>query len=127
MRISELTATPALKFVGKMLDDNPKFFHVDPDMDLEESDAAAVLIGTLVLAIVGDVHRPGSSALSALESAASLLNSLCVPLSLFYDERVKSNVPAASLERLRALARSAKQACMVLVPTSTGESTYSRW
>jgi len=125
MRISESTATPALKFVAKMLDDNPKIFHVGLDADLDEADSAAILIGTLILTIVGDLHRPGSSASPTLESAATLLNSLCVRLSLFYDARVRSrsNV-SASLERLRSLlARSVKQACAVLAPTSTGEST----
>lgn len=125
MRISESTATPALKFVAKMLDDNPKIFHVGLDADLDEADCAAILIGTLVLTIVGDLHRPGSSASPALESAASLLNSSCVRLSLFYDARVRSRLNvSASLERLRSLlARAVELATATLAPTSTGEST----
>ena len=92
MKMSELSSTSALKFVGKMLEDNPKLFHVGMDMEESESDVAAVSIGSLALAVMSDLHRPGSSASLALESAASLLNSLCIRLSLFYDARVQSGV-----------------------------------
>ncbi|KAL7535755.1 hypothetical protein ACHAXR_007187, partial [Thalassiosira sp. AJA248-18] len=126
MKISESSAAPALKFVGKMFDDNPKLFHVGMDMEEGESDIAAVSIGTLVLAVFGDLHRPGSSASLAMESASSVLNSLCIRLSLFYDARVQSGVNVSeSMERIRQLlAQSMAQACAVLAPTSSGESTY---
>jgi len=125
MKMSEMSATSALKFVGKMLDDNPRLFHVGMDMEEEESDIAAVSIGTLSLSVFGDFHRPGSSASSAMDSVASLINSLCVRLSLFYDARVESSLKMPeSLERIRLLlARSMKLVCSVLAPTSSGEST----
>ncbi|KAL9182267.1 hypothetical protein ACHAXT_012919 [Thalassiosira profunda] len=127
MKLSELSSTSALKFVAKTIDDNPKLFHVGMDMELAESDVAAVSIGSLVLAVLGDLHRPGSSASPAMESASTLLNSLCVRLSLFYDARAQSGVDVSdSLERMRLLlARSMAQACAVLAPTSSGESTSS--
>ncbi len=125
MKMSEVSATTALKFVAKMLDENPRLFHVGMDMEKEESDVAAVSIGTLVLAVMSDMHRPGSSASSALESAASLLNSLCVRISLFYDARAQSKIAVPeSLERIRLLlARAMKLVCAILAPTSSGEST----
>jgi proteasome component ECM29 len=127
MKMSEQSATSALKFAAKMLDENPRLFHVGMDMESEESDVAAVSTGTLVLAVMSDMHRPGSSASSALESAASLLNSLCVRLSLLYDARVQSRVAVPeSLERIRLLlARAMKLVCSILSPTSSGESTSS--
>lgn len=125
MKMAEQSATTALKFVAKMLDENPRLFQVGMDMEMEESDVAAVSIGTLVLAIMKDMHRPGSSASLALESAASLLNSLCVRLSLFYDARVQSRTAVPhSLDRLRLLlARAMETVCSILAPTSSGEST----
>ena len=56
MRISESTATPALTFVGKMLEYNPKIFHVGLDADLDEDDSSAILIGMFILTKVGDLH-----------------------------------------------------------------------
>ncbi len=125
MRISEHTAAYALKFVSKIIDDDPRLFHVSGlDVEEEDSDVAAVLIGTMALTVVSDLHRPGSLASLALKSAAALLNSLCVRLSLFYDARVRSSGADAPLGRLRSLlARCVRQACAVLAPTSTGEST----
>ena len=126
MKMSELSSTSSLNFVGKMLEDNPKLFQIGMDTEESESDVAAVSIGTLVLAIIGDLHRPGSSASQALESAASLLNYLCVRLSLFYDVRVTSSglYVFDSLERIRVLlARSMKQACLILSPTSSGDTS----
>jgi proteasome component ECM29 len=148
-RTSEQTASHALKFVAKMLDDDPRIFRVSGShggAELDDGsydDVAAVSIGTLALAVVGDLHRPGSSASQALDSAASLLGALSVRLSLFYDARARrssssggggsddddvTNVasPSPSLERMRSLLAScARRACAVLAPTSTGESASS--
>lgn len=119
MKVPDYTATPALKFVAKMLEDNPKLFQVGIDMGLEEADAAAVYIGQLALAVFSDLRRPGSSSSSVLESAASLLHALCVRLTLFYDARTGSG-----RDRLRVLlAQSLKLASDVLTPTSAGELT----
>ena len=73
-----------------MLDDNPKIFHTGMDMDLPESDVAAVSIGTLALSAFGNVHRPGALGSLVMEAAATLLNSLSVRLALFYDARISS-------------------------------------
>eukprot|EP00986_Skeletonema_menzelii_P019099 scaffold27064_cov167-Skeletonema_menzelii.AAC.1 len=118
-KVPDYTATPALKFVAKMLEDNPKLFQVGIDMGLEEADAAAVYVGTLALAVFSDLRRPGSSSSSVLESAVSLLHALCVRLTLFYDARTGSG-----RDRLRVLlAQSLKLASDVLAPTSAGELT----
>ncbi len=144
-RMSERTASHALKFVGRMLDDDPGMFRVSGSDGAElgsYGDVAAVSIGTLALAVAGDLRRPGSSASHALGSAASLLGALSVRLSLFYDARARlasssggggseddvpdDSPPSSSLERLRTLlARCARWACAVLAPTSTGESPAS--
>jgi len=119
MKVPDYTATPALKFVAKMLEDNPKLFQVGIDMGLEEADAAGVYVGTLALAVFSELRRPGSSSSSVLESAASLLHALCVRLTLFYDARTGSG-----RDRLRVLlAQSLKLASDVLTPTSAGELT----
>ena len=89
-KLSESISAAALKFVAKMLDDNPKIFHTGMDMDLPESDVAAVSIGTLALSAFGNVHRPGALGSLAMEAAATLLNSLSVRLALFYDARISS-------------------------------------
>ena len=45
-KVPNFTATPALKFVVKMLEDNPKLFQVGIDMGLKEADAHLWLIIT---------------------------------------------------------------------------------
>ena len=62
-----------------------------------------------------------------MEAVASLLNALCLRLSLFYDARAQfgSNL-GASLERIRLLlAKSMAQSCAVLAPISSGQSSSS--
>jgi len=121
MKVPDYTATPALKFVAKMLEDNPKLFQVGIDMGLDDADVAAVYIGTMALAVFSELRRPGSSSSSVLESAASLLHALCVRLTLFYDTRTGSG-----RDRLCVLlAQSLKLASDVLTPTSAGELTSS--
>ncbi|KAL7549335.1 hypothetical protein ACHAWF_012605 [Thalassiosira exigua] len=126
--MAEHAVAPVLAFVAKVLDDDPKIFRAEVDVEGNESDAAAVSIGTLALTSFDGLHRPGSSASPAMGAASSLLNSLCVRLSPFYDARAggaESDDPASS-ERVRSLlARAAARACAVLAPTSSGESTAS--
>lgn len=118
MKLADSATAPAVKFVSKMLDDNPKLFHV-MDMAHEEADIAAVCIGSLAVTIFGDLWKPGSSGSSAVEAAASLLNALCLRLTFFYEMR--EHEWSIRLETL--LAKSMSLACSVLAPTSSGEST----
>eukprot|EP00956_Cyclotella_meneghiniana_P029046 scaffold69300_cov73-Cyclotella_meneghiniana.AAC.1 len=118
MKLADSTIAPALKFVAKLLDDNPKLFHV-MDMAHEEADIAAVCIGSLAVTIFGDLWKPGSSGSSAVEAAASLLSALCLRLTFFYETREHES--SIRLEKL--LAKSMSLACSVLAPTSSGEST----
>lgn len=122
-KVSETTTSPALMFVSKMIDDNPKLFHIGMDMGNDEADVAAVSVGTLVLAAFGDLRQPGSSGSSAVEAVSCLLNSLCLRLTLFYDARVHLGSSALSLDRIQQLlSRSMAHVCAVLAPTSSGES-----
>ena len=132
-RASEPISAAALKFAGRMLDDDPRLFvRACADTEAPEADAAAVSVGTLALAAFADLHRPGSSASPALGAASSLLISLAVRLSLFYDARVDaggssgtvSGESESSERRIRSLlSRSMAHACAVLAPTSSGDST----
>lgn len=123
-KVSETAVTSCLKFVAKMMDDNPKML-AQTNMERDESDAKAVSIGTRVLAILGDLKRPGSSTKPTMEAAVSLLNSLCVRISMFYDSRLDGGSNAmGSTERLRQiLARAMAGTCSILAPTASGESS----
>lgn len=117
MKLADTSVVPVLKFLSKMLEDSPKLFHV-MDMANDNADIAAVCIGSLVLSIFGDMWKPGSSGSPAVESAASLLNALCLRLAMFYETREHDS--SARLQTL--LAKSMSLACLVLSPTSSGES-----
>ena len=125
MKISDTATVSGLKFVAKMLEDNPKLFHVGLDMENDEADIAAVSIGSLAVNIFGDLWKPGSSGSSAVEAAASVLNALCLRLAFFYESRQQfDSKQSGSSGRLQVLlARSLVLACAVLSPTSSGEST----
>ena len=123
-KVSETAVTPCLKFVAKMMDDNPKML-AHTNMDRDESDAKAVSIGTRVLAILGDLNRPGSSTKPTMEAAVSLLNSLCVRISMFYDSRLEggSNVMGSTERLCQILARAMAGTCSILAPTASGEAS----
>ena len=122
-KVSESAVTSCLKFVAKMMDDNPKML-VHTNMESDESDAKAVSIGTRVLTILGDLNRPGSSTKPTMEAAVSLLNSVCLRISLFFDTRVDGSNVMGSTERLRhILARAMAGTCSILAPTASGESS----
>jgi hypothetical protein len=117
MKLSDVNITPVVKFVAKMLEDSPKLFNV-MDMANSEADVAAFCIGSLSIRIFQDLWRPGASGASAVEAATSLLNALCLRLTLFYESRPSSRIKSL-------LAQSMSLACSVLTPTSSGESTSS--
>ncbi len=89
-KVAETTAAKALTFVAKMLEENPKLFHVC-DLQNDESDVGAISIGALTLAAFNDLRQPGSSGSAAVESVALLLKALCVRLTMFYDARMKQS------------------------------------
>ena len=120
MKLADSAVAPPVKFVSKILEDSPKLFHV-MDMANDEADVAAVCIGSLAVSLFGDLWKPGSSSSLAVEAAASLLNALCLRLSLFYESR--EHASSARLQSL--LSRSMSLACSVLRPTASGESASS--
>lgn len=124
-KVDEFTSAKALKFVAKMLEENPKLFHVC-DLQSDESDVVAVSIGSLTLSAFGDLRKPGSSGSAAVESVASLLNALCLRLTMFYDARMKQSSVETSRARIRQiLAKSMVQASAVLAPMSSGQGGSS--
>jgi hypothetical protein len=120
MKLSDTNITPVVKFVAKMLEDSPNLFNV-MDMANAEADVAAFCVGSLSLRVFQDLWKPGSSGSSSVEAGASLLNALCLRLSLFYESRN----PECSSRLKSLLVQSMSLACSVISPISSGESTSS--